>query len=225
MSICGPSEQQKEIAAQEQNFEGVLQSNYNSRFAAQTSIINQLTQALSPIVAAGPDQLGFTAAEAAALNTQAINSAGAAARNAQQAAGLQPAASSSTGLTSGIQKAIRSGINSTIASGLANTQENIVQADDTQGLKNYQGAMGGFRALSGNNGPLGPSALSGLSDSAITSGKNAFGSATQINTENNAALATLGGLTSALTGGFGNLDTTGSSTGGEQALNFLAGLS
>ena len=58
-------------------------------------------------------------------------------------------------------------------------------------------------------------------------GQSAFGEANEINTLNNQEAANIAGTVKAAAGaaagGFGNLDTTGGSTGGEQVGNFLQG--
>jgi hypothetical protein len=83
---CGPSSAESISQGAEQSLAQEMQSNYATRFADQQQVLDRLNQSLSPIVAAGPNQQGFSPKELANLNTQAINTTGAAARNATQAA-------------------------------------------------------------------------------------------------------------------------------------------
>jgi hypothetical protein len=213
-------------SAQQQSLSHQLAADFGSRFASQTQLLSSLNSSLQPLLAAGPSQQGFSGQERAALNTSAINNAGAAARNARQAAGNFAAGqNNSSGLQSGVQKQINASIDSSAANNLATNQNQIVQADYNAGRQNYQEAVAGLNALSGqyNPGQFSGQAQSGINDQ--------FSMDKEINAENNAKQAAIaGGIASlagdALTfgmGGFGNLDTTGGSTGGEQAGNFFSG--
>ena len=85
--MCGPSGQQKSIANSQQGFFSQLQSSYAQNFGAQSAILSSLNNALEPILQGGPNQMGFSAAENAALTGSAINNAATANRNAQVVAG------------------------------------------------------------------------------------------------------------------------------------------
>ena len=81
----GASEQEQAAQASEASFNTELQGQYATRFNDQQEILQQLTNALSPIVAAGPNQLGYSAPELAALNTEAVSGVGANYANAERA--------------------------------------------------------------------------------------------------------------------------------------------
>jgi hypothetical protein len=202
-----------------------MSANAQQRFAQQSTLLNNINASLSPIVAAGPEQQGFSAEELAARNTAAINNAGAANRNAQQAAGNAIAgqgAGGGSGLESGIQQAIKSGISSTEAGNLANQQNEIINQNYDVGRSNYKTALAGEQALSGDYNPeaFTQEAQNGLNTS--------FSEANTINTQNQALgkdILSAGSMAlGAVSGGIGNLDTTGSSSAGEQALNFFGGM-
>src|SRR5271157_2444647 len=74
--MCGPSSQEKSLQAQSQSFSNVLNSNYQTLFGDQMGVLNGINKSLSPTLAAGPSQMGFNPQLTAALNTQAINTAG-----------------------------------------------------------------------------------------------------------------------------------------------------
>ena len=83
--MCGPSASQEGIAGSGTQFMDTLMGNYNTNFSSQQSVLNHLNSVLSPIVQAGPNQTGFSPSELAAFNTQAIDSTGASAANAERA--------------------------------------------------------------------------------------------------------------------------------------------
>lgn len=230
--MCGPSAQQEQLAGQEQTFSQILNQNYNTRFADQSAALQELNQSLSPIVAAGPNQQGFSGQELSALNTQAINASGAANRNAVQAAQLSPAFRSDSGLESGIAQQIRGGIASTEAGNLANQQLGITQQNYATGRQNYFGATGALQALSNAYNPNAGAALSGS--------EQAFGSATKIQDMKNQEVASIvggitglagslipgiGGAFKALSGGGGGGNSVTSSSGGLFNPSLLAGAS
>ena len=233
MALCGPSANETQIQGATQSLAMSMQSDFQQRFAQQSSVLQNLNNSLTPIVAAGPSQAGFSAQELAAMNTSAINNAGAANKNAQQAAGNAIAGEGGgggSGLLTGPQQAIKAGIASTSANELANTQNQITQANYQQGNANYNRAVSGEQALAGEYNPqsFGEGAQSGLGAS--------FGEANTINTQQQAAgKAILGGVDSLLgtagsfiAGGASNLlsggEEAGSETGGGAEQFFSGGL-
>jgi hypothetical protein len=223
---CGPSSQEQQLANQGQSFSTMLQGNYGTLFGQQQGVLNSINKSLSPILAAGPSQQGFSAQERAALNTQAINSAGAASRNAQQSVanfGAGQGGGNSSGLISGVQKQLQGAVASQSANQLATAQNQITQADFAQGNNDYWKAQGGMDALAQGYSPN--AAQSG----SISANQNAFGEANQIQTQKNqeqqAIAGGIEGLAGMATGGIANLDpNAGSSTPFEQFQNFLGGM-
>lgn len=229
--MCGPSgPSQNELALEQssQSFSNQLQQNYGTLFAKQQDVMSALNKSLSPILAAGPSQRGFSAEENAALQTQAINSAGAANTSAQQFArtiGAGEGGGGTSGLTSGITKQIQSAIGSQAANALGGQQNQIAQADFAQGNQNYWRAQAGVNALAGEYSPNAAAGASGNEN------QLAFGQEGKIMEQQAQKNAFIPGLIASaipfsgkgLAAGFANLDTTGGSTGGEQAGNFLSG--
>jgi hypothetical protein len=224
--MCGPSSSETRISGQQESLANQLSADFASRFSDQSKLLQQLSSSISPIIQAGPNQQGFSAAENAALNTQAINSSGAAARNARAAAGNFTAGQNNTsGLESGVTKQINASIDSSAANNLANEQLGITRANYDTGRQNY---FAGLNALQGVTSQYNPGEFSGQAQSGFDS---SFKMADKIQQEKNQQEMTIAsGITSlamdAATfgmGGFGNLDTTGGSTGGEQAGNFFSG--
>src|SRR5271166_1589225 len=231
----GPSTEMTDVAAKESSLANTFMQNYGQLYGEQQGIFNQLKAAYSPLIAAGPGQHGFTSPVLNALNTQAINAAGAANKNAQQAArmygagegGGQFAGGGTSGLTSGIQKQIEAATGTQVANALGAQQNQITQADYNQGRANYFQALGGEQALSGM---MNPNATGKLATDQLTS---AYDTASNINDEKNAQSAALWGGISSLsnsvlsggltgTGGVGNLGGPGTNTSvGENFANFL----
>jgi hypothetical protein len=202
---CGPSSAETGLAANASSLSNTMSADFGSRFASQSDLLKNLTQSLSPIASAGPSQQGMSAQELAALNSQAISSAGAAARNAKQAAGNFSAGQNNTsGLTSGIAKQINASVDSSAENNLANNQLNITKANYDQGNQNWQRANGFLNSVAGQYDP------SQFGSLATSSNQNAFGEADKIQQEKNAeqqaiAGAITGAGASFLTGGLSNL--------------------
>ena len=221
--MCGPSSAEKSVQAQSQSFSNLLQAHYGTLFGQQQGVLNAINRSISPILAAGPNQRGFSAEESAALNTQAINSAGAANRNARQAAANFAAGEGgggTSGLTSGIQRQINASIASGSANELANAQNQITQADFNQGNANFWRAQGGANALAAGYNPN-----SAASDTIGEQGQ-AFSQAHTINQENNQKWQTIAGAVTGLAGGFltGGLSNLGAGESfGEGAGDFFKG--
>lgn len=199
--MCGPSNQEKALQSSSQSFSSQLQQNYGQLFGQQQDVLSAINRSLSPTLAAGPSQNGFSGAELSALQTQAINNAGAANTAAQQAArtfGAGEGGGATSGLTSGITKQIQSAIGSQAANALGGQQTQINLANEQQGNANYWRAAGGMNALAEGYSPN--SAQGG----AISENQNSFGQASQITKENNAEdEAIAGGLTSLAGAGLG----------------------
>lgn len=226
--MCGPSASSEQLAGSAQSLSGVMSANYNQRFGDQSALLSNLTNSLTPISQAGPSQQGYSAGQLAALNTTAINSTGAAAKNAAQATqGALAGRGGSSGLQSGVDAQILASQKSASAGQLANQQLGIQNANYAQGNANWQQANAGLAAL---NGQL-SSQTTQLGSNANSAQGQAFTEADQIQQEKNQEQADIaGGITSLASdaatfglGGLGNLDSQGTSTGGEQASNFFSG--
>lgn len=177
--MCGPSGSEKALEASSQSFASMLQQNYGTLFSGMTDALKSIGTAISPIVAAGPGQRGFTGAEMAALQTEAITSSAAAARSAEQAArtfGAGQGGGGTSGLTSGVQQQIEAGIASQGAQAEATRLGQIEQADWATGRENYFKALGAQQQLAGTYA----GATGGAQGGAIGEGQAAFGEAAQI---------------------------------------------
>jgi hypothetical protein len=218
--MCGPSGAQQQLASEQSSFFQELQNSYATNFGEQQGILSSLTNALAPIIQAGPNQMGFSAAENAALTSGAINSAAAANRNAQTVAGAN--AGGNTGVTTGGQKQLQAAIATGTGQGLSQNLNQINLANAATGRQNFFNAESGLAGVAGMENPI------GYAGATTGAGNAAFGEATTIQNMKNQEQADIGGAISGLAGmalgGFGNLDFTGGSSMGEQFQNFFQGM-
>src|ERR1700677_57752 len=145
--MCGASSQQTNIAnEQNQNFQN-LTSQAQSIFGSDSQIFNQLNSAFSPILSAGPGQSGFTPAQLATMNSQAITQTGQQYRNASQAAGEKSASLGGTSiLPSGAALNQQTQIAEAGAANTSNALTNINLQNQIQGRQNWlqdAGVLGG----------------------------------------------------------------------------------
>lgn len=222
----GPSREMKAAASQEQTLANLLMSNYQGLYGEQQDLFGKLKAAYSPIVAAGPDQQGFSSPVLASLNTQILNSGSAANRAARQASANFAAGQGgggTSGLQSGIQKQIQASIASNSANQVANAQTNLSLKNFELGRDNFFRSAGGLDALAGLESPT---ATGGMAGSELSS---VFHDESKINDEVNAQRAALaGGIASlavdAATFGAGGIaNMSADSSGLENAGNFFAG--
>jgi hypothetical protein len=208
--MCGPSGAQQSIATSQQNFFNELQASYATNFGQQQAILSSLNSALEPILQAGPNQPGFSAAENAALTGGAINATAAQARNAQTIAGAS--AGGNTGVTTGGQKQLQAEIGSEAGQNLAGEQNRINLANYATGRQNFFTAEGALSGVAGLENPL------GYAGATTGAGNAAFGSATEIQNMRNQVGADIGGAIMGL-GGLGmsammEADMGGGASGG-----------
>lgn len=188
---CGPSGAEENLAGGAQSLSNTMANDFNSRFANQSQILSQLSSSLSPILAAGPGQQGWTPQEAAAISTSTINSNAGASRNAKQAVQSSLAGrGDGSGLTSGVDKQILGSVASSSANNLANQQAANTVANYQQGNKNYWTAQGALQSLGAGEDAT---QFGNLADS---SQQNAFSEANQVQQQKNQEESAIaGGIT------------------------------
>jgi hypothetical protein len=214
--LCGPTSAQQRLEGSEQQFASILQNNYAQNFAQQQDILKHLNGVLSPILQAGPNQTGFSPAERAALNTQAIDTTGAASANAQRAIANETAGRNDSGNLgeAGNVAALRAGAASSSAGQLASEQLGITEADYATGRANFNNAVGAEEGVSGQFNPV---ATGGLATSANSM---AFGEATQIAQEQAQEQQDIaGGITSLASGGLSAFLDSGAGGGGNSPVS------
>src|SRR6266576_496743 len=224
----GPSGEEKRLTAESSNLATMMRNTFSQQLGDQKGILDRLNQQLAPIANLGPNQQGFSPQELAAMNTQAINTAGAASRNAQQAVASTLAGQGgggTSGLGSGIQQQIQGTVASSAANELAAAQNAITQRDYETGRQNFWQSTAGERSLAS---AYNPEAFASLASS---TGQTALTNARTLQNEKQAAafapiglaMKVGGSLLGGISGGLGNLDTAGTSSFGEQLGNFGSG--
>jgi hypothetical protein len=205
--LCGASAQQNQIQEKQSTAYDSMVQQAQQVFGNSSQVFNDLVNTFAPTVAAGPDQEGFSAAEKANLNSQAITSTGQAYKNAKQAVGEAQAAQGggNTGLTSGANIGIDLGVANSAAEQTANELGQINEADYQTGRENYLNAAKGLE-----QSPDVFNAATTSANATTNSGTAAANTANQIASQNNSwvqavtgALGAVGGAVA--TGGMSNL--------------------
>lgn len=187
--MCGPSEEQKQLAAKEDSFASMLQTNYGANFGAQSNILSQLTNIFTPIAEAGPDQTGWGPQETAAVNTQIGEGVAANYAKATQALNTSLAARGGGNevLPTGSEAALKGGIATAAANQQSGEQLAATEANYAQGRQNFGNATSGLNALSQE---YNPNAIAGQ---ATTAQNAAFGQETKIQDMKNQEVADIAG--------------------------------
>jgi hypothetical protein len=212
----GATGAQMQLQQEQANFYNTLSQDYSTQFANQSAILKSLNAALSPIVAAGPNQYGFSSGETAALNAQAVQGAGQAYAHANTALRTAQAAQGGGNvyLPSGVQQQEQAALAASSAATTANEEMGVQQAGYQQGYNQFQSAIGQLSGVAGMYNPT------GYAGSANQAGSAAGQTAQEIQQENAAASpwnvvgGLLGGAVSGMTGGLvGDLGTAVSKVG------------
>jgi len=174
--MCGATQQQKDITDEQQAFYKQLTDQYATVFGQNQAITGALTSAFTPILNAGPSQTGFSAAERQSLETQNAENVGTDYAQAQKATAqiLASRGGGNTFLPSSVDQNLLAQNTVAAASQRAAGQNQIAQADYTQGYQNWQTAA---NVLGSTAGLLNPTGYAGVATGA---GSAASTSATQV---------------------------------------------
>jgi len=194
--MCGATEEQKDIGADQKQMYDTLNKNYATAFGEFKELQTALTSAFMPILAAGPSQTGFSPTQETTLRTQ--NAEGVAQDYAQaQKATAQMLASRGGGdtlLPSSISANMLAGNTNAAAATRASNDLAITNANYEQGYKNWQTAAG---MLSGTASAWIPNAYGSTS---ISGGTAASDTANQIAMANNSIWNSVIGAAGAIGG-------------------------
>lgn len=203
---CGATGAQEEQLASAENISSQMNTDFTNVFGENQAILKNITDALEPVVAAGPGQYGYSAAEDAAMRSQAtenIAQAGRAATDTTRSA-MAAEGGGNIYLPSGSEEAIESGLAAQTAEKQAEAQSTITQAGYETGRKNFFQAEGALTAAPGAV----ENPATELGKTAVGAGSSAAEQANQVAASNAApwemAAGLIGGLGSAaLTGPLG----------------------
>jgi hypothetical protein len=195
---CGATSEQKAAEAAQANLANEMTKDYATVFGQNQEILKSLQTALQPIIAAGPNQQGFSSAELSNLQDQAKNLSAQGAQQAEVAASAKAATAGggSAAIPSGATEQIDAMVNNSAAQNLANTEAGITAEDYATGRQNFFTAEG---ALAGQAGQLeNPATAAG--GAASTANTDWMNSATQIQQANDAWMGIVGGLVGSIGG-------------------------
>jgi hypothetical protein len=192
MCLGGASSGETSAANEQSQLAQSLNSAFQTTFGENQEILGGLTSALTPIVAAGPGQQGFTPSELSSLDTSAMDTTAAAYKNAATAAAERGASANGVALPSGAQEQVQAGIGETAAQQESSELANINEENYSTGRQNFFNAE---NALGGVASEESPTSYASEAENA-TSGE--FGEQQQLQKQNSAwegdLLGTLTGL-------------------------------
>ena len=199
-ALCkGASTQQTQEANSGQQFAQIVQQDFSQYFAGQANILSSLNNTLSPIIAAGPNQFGFSQGETNTLNSQAIQGTGQQYNNASRALAANQAAQGggNIALPSGANAAQQAGLAAAEANQASSQLLGIQEQGYATGRQNFNNAVGQEGAVAGMYNP------SSIAGQANTAGSNAFSAATTVQKMNNEAQNQLWSTIGGIAGGIG----------------------
>ncbi len=196
----GASDQQKELEQEQASFYKTLSAQQATAFGAQQALFGAIRSVYDPIVAAGPNQYGFSSAEDKTLRTQATEGTAANYRAAEKATSEALAArgGGNTFLPSGAEADIHSRVAGAAAGQESAENLGITQTGYEVGRQNFDKATGVEMGIASGYNPL------GYANAATGAGNSAFNMASEIQKANAAASpwGTIGGLVGGVVGGF-----------------------
>ena len=216
---CGASAEQRQVFQMQKSAAQMLTSQAQQIFGSSSQIFSDLTSAFQPVLAAGPDQQGYSAAEMANLKSQAITQTGQAYKNAAQAAGERAAAAGGgvAVLPSGVTEAQRGNI---ATAGAAQTAQELSAINTESANLGRQNWLAAAQVLSG--APSVYNAATSAGEAATGALSGAATTANQITQANQSWMqpvaSILGGIGGKALGGLTGGDSGGTSIPGSASL-------
>lgn len=210
---CGASNEQTQIFKGQQSLMKQLVSQAQSIFGSVSGGFNDIMKAFSPILAAGPNQKGYSAPLEAALKSEAITDTGQAYKNAKEAVGENFAAQGggNVALPGGTQAAEDANLAGQGAEQTASALTKINESNYDVGRQNFDTAA---KAIESAPSMFSPATSAG--DAATSAGSAAAKTADDISQSNNqwvsAVTGALGGIAGNLIKPGGWLGKTASSS-------------
>lgn len=197
--MCGASSEQYQLQDEQIQFYQQAQQESAATFSEQQGIIKQLEGIYSPILAKGPNQMGYSDQELDTLNAQAVEGTAENYSRAAKAVNEQIAAQGGgnlPGVTTGGQEQLKAEIAASSAAEQSREETGIMQAGYEQGYNEFKQATD---ALATASGQLSPATYE---NAATSAGSSASQTANEIAQENNswinAAIGAAGSIGSAV---------------------------
>ncbi|MCU1305167.1 MAG: hypothetical protein JWQ87_5451 [Candidatus Sulfotelmatobacter sp.] len=196
--MCGASSAQVGLQNSQIAFYNQLTSQYSTIFGQSQGILSALTKAFEPILAKGPNQEGFSAAEKTALESQATTGVGENYSKAQAALATQQGAEGggNSFIPAGAQEQQKAQLAQSAAQLQSSEDLGITQANYAQGRQNYQFAAG---ELGGVAAQLNPT---GFANSATGAGGAASTTANEVSQANNSWMQLVSGAIGSAAGAY-----------------------
>jgi hypothetical protein len=199
--MCGASSAQVGLQNAQISFYNEMTADYQQTYSQNQQILKSLTASFSPILAAGPNQEGFSSAELQSLESSATTGVGQNYAAAQKALAIQQGAQGggNSFVPSGANSEMRGQLAQSAAQQESSEQLGIQQADYQTGQQNYWQAAGALGGVANAYNPT------GYSGAATGAGGAASTTANEVEQANNSwmqlAAGALGATGSALGGG------------------------
>jgi len=217
--MCGTHKAADAAAADQKAFTSTLLSQASTVFGADSGVFNAMKDAYSNILAAGPSQQGWSAAEANAINSQIINNAAVSNRNIKSAVGNSQAAIGGGGAgvgTSGASANLTASIAEQVEAQKTGQLTQAQIANYQQGNQNWQIAGKGLESAPGvfnNMDSFNKNAQQGLNENMTNAEAADAASNWWVKPVTGLAMAGIG----AATGGLGSMALGGSFLSGAGA--------
>jgi len=198
--MCGPTAAQTNLQSEQADFYQEMTQEYSTVFGEDQGVLSELTKTFEPILAAGPSQEGFSAAEKNNLDSEAIQGTATNYAAAEKALREDQAAEGggNTFSVAGQDTEQRGELASQAANQESSEEEQITQADYAQGQQNFDTAAS---ALTGVASELNPAGFAGATTGAgSAAGTTADQIAQEQDSEWTPVLSALGGVAGAAAG-------------------------
>jgi hypothetical protein len=194
--MCGATAAQTNLQNEQAQFYQTANQEAAQTYGEDQALLQQMQSVYAPILAKGPNQEGFSAAETQDLNSQAVEGT---AENYKQAAtavneSLAAEGGGTNPLSSGAQDELKQQVANSAAQTESGEESQIKQADYQQGYSEFQQATGALEDVSGQYNPT------AYGNEAISAGNAEGTTANEIAQENNSwvnaaigAAGTIGG--------------------------------
>jgi hypothetical protein len=192
--MCGATGAQQQLQSEEMQTLTEYDQLMQTQYANQQAIYGQVSSVLSPILAKGPNQQGFSTNEENVLNSQAVE--GTAENYSEASKALNESEAAEGGgnvpITTGGQTQQKAELASSAASSESQQETQIQEANYAAGEQEFQEAEQGEMAIASGENPLGYAEVAEGQENATNSEANAI--ASEDNSWINAAIGAAGGV-------------------------------
>lgn len=153
--MCGASSQQTSLGAAQTQFYQELTQNYSTEFAQNQQILGALSKSFTPLLDKGINQEGFSPAEKANLDSQAITGTGTNYAHASAALGERQGAEGggTAVIPSGAKQEQQQQLAESAAGNESGIESDILANDYATGRQNYLTAAQGLEGVAGQENP------------------------------------------------------------------------